>query len=71
MRLPKKNKRVLLMAGFAAALALLVTWNRGRPDEVAHDAIDTAGLMFALLLIGLYQLFSRFMDWIWQRFAGR
>lgn len=60
--LPKKQKAALVGGVIAVALLVSVVQNHGRPDASYNNFMTVVGITLALLLWGLYWLFSRFID---------
>jgi len=67
----KKKKFAVACACVGFLMILNITSNHGKPDASINDFYDFCGICFALLLLGCYRIFSRFLDRMWARFSRR
>ncbi|WP_321473592.1 hypothetical protein [uncultured Paludibaculum sp.] len=67
------TKRRVALASAAALITLCIVFatNHGHPDEVDRDLVAVCSLFAALLLRGLYLVFSRAIDAIYFHFSKR
>jgi len=63
-----KEHIVFISAAVAVVLAGSFIINHGKPDEAFNDFVTCCSVLLALLLLGLYRLFSRAVDAVWERF---
>jgi len=68
---PRKHKVLLVGAGIAVFMAASFVSNYGKSDAAYNNFLSLGSIILALLLWGLYRLFSRFLDAIWARFQNR
>jgi hypothetical protein len=66
-QLPKSRRRIVIATAISLVLIGTFVANRHKPDEFANDALTC----FALLFLGLYRLFSSFLDALYTRFSRR
>jgi hypothetical protein len=69
--LHRKQQTLIVVAAIAVVLLTSFLWNYGTPDATFNDFVTVGGTIVALLLWGLYRLFSRLLDAIWARFINR
>jgi hypothetical protein len=69
--LPKKRQALLVGAAIAIVLLASFAWNYGSPDAASDNFVTVVCVILALLLWGLYRLFSHLLDAIWAHFANR
>lgn len=70
-RLSNRRKAALIVAGVVLFLAGTFISNYGKPDAVTNNILAVGGIIVALLMWGLYHLFSRLIDSLWARFTNR
>jgi hypothetical protein len=70
-RFSKARRVGLIGAGIALVLVGTLILNYGRPDAAANILLTTGGVALALVMWGLYRLFSRLVDALWTHFTNR
>jgi hypothetical protein len=69
--LRRRQRALIVVAAIAVVLLTSFLWNYGKPDATFNDFVTVGGIIVALLLWGLYRLFSRLLDAVWARFVDR
>lgn len=67
-RLSRGQKFTVFVGAVAVFAVLCFATNLGKPDATSRNLVDLLSVTVILALWGCYRLFSRFLDWIWQRF---
>lgn len=65
------QRALIVVAAIVVVLLTSFLWNYGTPDATFSDFVTVGGIIVALVLWGLYRLFSRLVDAIWARFVNR
>jgi Na+/H+ antiporter NhaB len=66
-----KQKVAIVCATVAIVLLACFAPNYGKPDAASRNLDDCSLICVALVLLGCYHIFSRFMDRLWARFSRR
>lgn len=70
-QLPKSKRIPLTALAIALVLAAIFLGNRHEPNEAAADVMECLSVLLALALLGLYRVWSRFLDNLHSKFSKR
>jgi hypothetical protein len=70
-RMSKRRRGQLIGAAIVTVWSATLIVNYGRPDAAVNDLLTLGWVILALMMWGLYHLFSRFLDALWVRITNR